>query len=454
MSIRPLWSNPSLITEWEDNEQDERETYWASLFYDLIIVAGVGAISDPFSDVANSDEGTYILVHATPLLADAALQFAMLILPWMWYNEVTSTFEDESLIGHLAVFVHLVGLASSAAGCVGELDEVYYNLGIGIILARIGLIIIIIGPYMYIDKARRTCTWRLIQQAVVVVITAWELFMKENTTDSEAFRRLMSFIICWDIFFYILTILFIPSRHRLRIHLAAYTDRFKDLTMVIFGEAILSITLSPRLSSKSPHYYQSIVVTLWLIYSLALNEFHILPRPDEHALRRSIPFALAWNYTMLLKSFFLLGVSIGIKRAHYLSWSDADYIDPDTKYLLIYGLTLSLISVVIVRSYSFGWGRHPGPYDPPNIAGLKVLWWTLTTFLSFSPMIVATKADEFTQNPICILSVMGILLLFINTLEAVIANSAASMMNINMKSANNYLGRPITDPNMPRYDSI
>ena len=48
MSIRPIWNKPTLVSEWEDEEQEERETYWISLFYDLIMVAGVSAISDPF----------------------------------------------------------------------------------------------------------------------------------------------------------------------------------------------------------------------------------------------------------------------------------------------------------------------------------------------------------------------------------------------------------------------
>ena len=56
MSIRPIWAKPSLVTDWQDEEQEEREVYWISLFYDLILVAGVSAISDPFNELVELEE--------------------------------------------------------------------------------------------------------------------------------------------------------------------------------------------------------------------------------------------------------------------------------------------------------------------------------------------------------------------------------------------------------------
>ena len=466
MSFRPLWSKPTLLTDWQDEEQEERETYWSSLFYDLIVVAGVSAISDPFGEVAeevgneaiddpSTERDVEVLVSISPFLVNAVLQFAMLVLPWLSLNEFTAIYEDESLVGHFTFFVHLLGLAATTAGCVGEVEANYYNLGLGIILARLGLILMMARPYLYIDKAKSTCRLRMIQNGTVAIVAAWFIFVNEDT-NFEMFRYMLGFIIIWDLSLIFLTVVIVPKAHMMRLHVASYTDRFKELTMVIFGEAIFSITQSPRLSSQNPHYYQALLVTLWLIYSLALNEFHVLPRPDDHAIRRSIPFAFAWTFTMFFKTFVLLGTSVGIKRAHYLSWAGEDHIDKDTRYLLYYGIALSLMSVVIVRSFSFGWGRHPGPHDPPKIAGLKILWWTLGALLSLCPMLMEKIYAHSLplHTPIYELSSIGIVLLAISLIEAIITHSVVSMMSFDLKSGNNYLGAPISDPNVPRYNSI
>ena len=103
------------------------------LFYDLIIVSGVSAISDPFDETVEYESGEdvaegNVLVPIMPLLADALIQFLMLIIPWSFLNEYTSTFQDESLVGHMALFVHLLGLATTAAsatsGCAMSIDNI------------------------------------------------------------------------------------------------------------------------------------------------------------------------------------------------------------------------------------------------------------------------------------------------------------------------------------------
>ncbi len=460
MSIRPIWSKPTLISEWEHDEQEERETYWTSLFYDLILVAGVSAISDPFSERMESGEGVEgtsehhaetskaLLVSCAPLVENAVLQFFMLILPWGYLNEYTSTFQDESLVAHMAFFLHLFGFATAAAGCVGELETNYHHLAMGIIITNIGLLLLYLGPFIYIEKARSHLTVRMVTAAVVIAVTFFFTIFDKEEENFDYFKVVLYFIIIWEMLCFPM-IIFLKCE-RLRLHIAHFTDRWKELTMIIFGEAIFSITLESN-SNKDWRYYIALMVTLWLIFSLALIEFDLFPKPDDHALRRSLKFAILWNFTVTAKTVFLLGTSIGIKRAHSLVWEEQAHFDADTRNLLIWGTTLSLFSVILVRSYSFGYGRHPGPNDEPKLVFLKLLWWTLTSIFAFGPIIMQEVIFllGFEPSPLVLLIALGVLMKLIVIIEAVLSNTAAKMMNVELKSGENYLGS-----STPSYGSI
>ena len=441
MSIRPIWNKPSLITDWRDEEQEERDTHWTLLFYDLLIVAGVSAISEPFMDVDedSSSEGLRTqLVPIKHLVSDAVFRFLMIILPWVSQNEYTSVFQDESLAGHIFFFVHLFGIAITAAGCVGDFTEVdnYTNLGRGIVVARLGLILQHIRPYIYIPQSRGHCILRCMQQVVIILSTLWSLSWINSI---GTFKCLLLFILAWDLLSFPMTLLF--KIERMRIHVAAYADRCKELTIIIFGEAIFSVTLKPKLlNSSSENYYIALIMTLWTIFAFALNEFHLLPYPDDHALRRSILFALCWNYTTLVKTVLLLGVSIGIKRVHYLVWAGQNFVDDDTQTLLFYGISFSLLSVVLVRSYSFGWGKN-SESDDPKLAMLKMGWWFSVSMIALSPcfvdILLVQSYDKVT--PLDMLKTTSVLLAILVFAEAFLSVSAASMMGVKLESGHNYL---------------
>lgn len=449
MSIRPIWSKPTLISEWGDDEQEERDTYWTSLFYDLIIVSGVSAISDPFDETVEYESGEdvaegNVLVPIKPLLADALIQFLMLIIPWSFLNEYTSTFQDESLVGHMAFFVHLLGLATTAAGCVGELEFNYHRLGYGIILAKVGLILLYLGPLIHIKQARSHMQIRCLCSLLVIVVTIVSIWLDSDYENFDRFRIVLYGIAIWDLAS--IPFILLAKTGRLRIHIGQFTDRFRELTMIIFGEAIFSITLqSQATSDKTADFYTALAFTLWLIFSLALNEFDLFPRPDDHAMRRSIKFGLLWNYTMTCKTVFLLATSIGIKRTHYLVWADESKIDRGTQNFLFYGVSCTLFAVVLIRSYSFGWGRHPGPNDPPKLVVLKISWWTVTTIFALAPVFMDKVIIllDHEPSPLFVLMSLGIYLLLFTTFEAILSNLAAAMTGVKLSSGKNYLGTPL-----------
>lgn len=330
MSFRPIFGKPRLIHDWGE-EQHERETHWTSLFYDLIIVAALNAIAEPFEELeeGSSEGGTEeggegegggapMLSPIKALWLNALLQFASVVMPWNELNEFTSRFEDDSFVGHLAFFVHCFGLASTTAGCVGPLRDNYPTLAVGVIMTKVGLLVLHVRPMYYIPRARLQCLVRCSSFAVVIGLMLFGLTLS-GPDAYERFRVVLIVATIWSLLSLPL-LLVLKQHHRLPLHIQSYSDRIKEVTMVIFGEAIFAVTLLPKsMAVKDSHFYAALATTLWLIYSLALQEYHIAPSVDDHALRRSILFGFLWFYTQFFKQTCLLAASIGIKRAHFLT---------------------------------------------------------------------------------------------------------------------------------------
>ena len=161
---------------------------------------------------------------------------------------------------------------------------------------------------------------------------------------------------------------------------------------------------------------------------MALQEYHVVPEVEDHALKRSVFFGFSWHYTQFLKQIFLLVSSIGIKRVHLLTiLAPLQTIDQDTYNLLIWGISFTLLAVILIRSYSFGFGRHPSKYDPASLWRIKVAWWTALCLLCLSPPLVGiTIIQNFPTPLVCLISLGGMMFIII-LFEAYASNKAAEL---------------------------
>lgn len=125
-----------------------------------MVMAALNAIAEPFEEreeleesSADSSTAPFVLSPIHFLWLNALLQFVSVVNPWNALNELTSMFEDESFIGPISFFVHAFGLAATTAGCVGELEEnTRYS---GIILTKVGLLVLFARPIIFVERARR-----------------------------------------------------------------------------------------------------------------------------------------------------------------------------------------------------------------------------------------------------------------------------------------------------------
>ena len=433
MSYRPILGIPRLTQDWGD-EQHERETHWTSLFYDLMVVAALNAIAEPFeeaeeeasSSLDNTDfngDGAFALTPIHYIWLDALLQFVSVVNPWNALNEFTSMFEDESFLGHISFFVHAFGLAATTAGCVGELSENYKVLATGIILAKIGLLVLYARPIIFVKRARRHMLVRAGSHVVNIGLMLWGMCQPYET-----FRFILIAATVWD-WASLTFLLGIKREHRIPMHIESYADRIKEVTMVIFGEAIFAIILQPYSKAQpETHFYLGLAATLWMIYSMALQEFHIVPDEEDHALRRSVLFGFLWYYTQFFKQFFLLGTSIGLKRAHLLMFrAPLEPIDTDTRRLIVWGLSMTMLGTTMLRSYSFGFGRHPSKHDPPELYRVKTLWWTAMVAGVLAPQLVDhTLFEHYSSTPLFVLVTLGCVMSTIIMVEAAMSNLTAA----------------------------
>mmetsp|Transcript_15725 Transcript_15725/g.39137 ORF Transcript_15725/g.39137 Transcript_15725/m.39137 type:complete len:180 (-) Transcript_15725:121-660(-) len=127
-----------------------------------------------------------------------------------------------------------------------------------------------------------------------------------------------------------------------------------------------------------------------------------------------------------MKQIFLLFASIGVKRAHLLTFVAPDEaIDQDTRNLVVWGISLTLFSVMLIRSWSMGYGRHPSKYDPRPLYWLKVGWWTVMGIGCLMPQLIGNTIMKMYPQPLATLFSLGLMMFLIILFEAWASNTAA-----------------------------
>jgi hypothetical protein len=124
-----------------------------------------------------------------------------------------------------------------------------------------------------------------------------------------------------------------------------------------------------------------------------------------------------------------MGVSIGIKRVHLLTFVAPDEpIDQATRDLVIWGLSLTLFGVILIRSWSMGYGRHPSKYDPPPLYWLKVGWWAALGLSCLMPQLIGNTIMKVFPQPLACLGSLGVMMFLIILFEAWASNMTAELM--------------------------
>ncbi|CAM9579836.1 unnamed protein product [Chrysoparadoxa australica] len=227
MSFRKFWIKPSLVSDWGE-AQEERNAHWTVLFLDLILVAGVGACTEPVLKLGEEDPLSRIEAME---VADFILKFSLLYWLWLFFNEFSARIHDESLVGSLYLFLFAFGVSWIGTGCTESVEDGFRSLAMGVCIGRLGLALLWIRPMVYIPRARRHSSIMLAVAFLVLLIVA-PVAALPQATPSYARAALWSSVVL-DIF------TFVPlswlGSDELPVHVEFADDRLKDGVMVVLG---------------------------------------------------------------------------------------------------------------------------------------------------------------------------------------------------------------------------
>ena len=101
-------------------------------------------------------------------------------------------------------------------------------------------------------------------------------------------------------------------------------------------------------------------------------------------------------------------------------------IDTDTRRLIVWGLSFTMLSTILIRSYSFGFGRHPSKNDTRELYWLKVAWWSVMSVAVTLPQLIdRTICEHYSSQPLVVLIAFGCLMSATIMFEAAMSNIVA-----------------------------
>lgn len=115
-------------------------------------------------------------------------------------------------------------------------------------------------------------------------------------------------------------------------------------------------------------------------------------------------------------------------------------IDNDTHHLLVWGMSLTLLAVVLIRSYSMGFGRHPNRHDPPPLWRLKAAWWTALTLSCWMPQWIGITVMKTHPEPLFCLVALGLMMFAIILFETYASNKTAELIAEKLKTDTGTVG--------------
>ena len=215
-----------------DPHQHERASTQLELLFDLVIVIAIASLTAAFHHALTAGHGLQMLPN---------FLFLFLAIWWVWMNFswFASAFDNDDPLYRLTVLLIMVG-ALIFAGCIGNIFQLM-NFGVGVIgwvIMRIGMVALWLRAAVNTPQLRKTCL--RYAGGLVLAQMLWMMMNAVTTPGSQAFYALglCIFIVEWSV------PIFAESAGRTPWHRGHIMERFGLLTIIVLGEALLSIALT------------------------------------------------------------------------------------------------------------------------------------------------------------------------------------------------------------------
>lgn len=397
--IKGLLSPPRLRTAGDDEAGDIRRATWTELFYDLVFVVAVSALSTRLKD-------DYSL--------SGILGFLGLFVPvwWAWVGHTiyAARFDTDDLIHRLAAAAMMLAAAAMAVQIPTALGEGSAGFAAAYVGARAVLLLLYLGVRLFVREARGITSLYLTGFSIGAGLWAVSIFVPPPLRFMLwAAGLAVDFVTPW-----------LGRRRVLNqapLHTSHLPERFGLFTIIVLGEAILGVVSSMsrmqwetgsilmaifafcvavcvwwiyfafiddapfvrNLGSGQPYIYSHLPIVVGVVLMGAGARQAILEAPRTALSGETIQL-LGIGVVLWLVAFLMLllvsvpnlplrrtiGTCMGAVAATLLLAAFGAYLSPP---LFLLGLVLVFVALVLVDIYSWRTGQSGG-----NPAGYEGVW--------------------------------------------------------------------------------
>ncbi|KAF0685781.1 Aste57867_22389 [Aphanomyces stellatus] len=394
--FRSVRAVPTYSADWK-GDYEEKAAEWFELFLDLMMVAVC-------SNVAHKLEA-HLDGHG---VANFLFMFSLYFATWQLYTHYNARFNESSLLHYVLLFGLLCGIGGMVLS-----SEPGNGFTFGLILTRLSVLGMYTNAVLLLPSTRPYLSYELgiigAELAALVV--------------SLAVGTHHGFIACYLV---LLAVTFVVRPlvivHRDALHSAAriplnidhYSERFGCIVLVVLGEAVLNSII--KLDQKdhdggdgvTARFYATMVLSLLIVFALAIFYFGTQPPRELHALRRSVYHGMGFSYIhyVLLAGLLAFGTAITILT------EEASVYQPmhaAQVWLLFGSLSVTMASILLIRLFHFG-GRSVIATDMLVVQRIKRIWWCFAFSAPVVPLVCAGAAlaaahDDGHLDPLAVLAV-------------------------------------------------
>eukprot|EP00924_Labyrinthula_sp_SR-Ha-C_P000954 maker-scaffold_7-snap-gene-9.3-mRNA-1 protein AED:0.00 eAED:0.00 QI:63/1/1/1/1/1/2/38/641 len=451
---KELWYRPPKMRQFWGDEQEELETDWAELFFDLIYVAMAFKLGTQLEDDITAGE---FLRAVIVLIAQFSPMFAAWYIRLIYLSRVvTNSLFHKVLDVVEGVLVALMALFISTSPQIfdffdsvdskdseevenisliyaAEDDEKKTLKEINFILAFTCCFCLVLMVYIFKyyemlkfshavddDQKQRievTATQRLRECCFTLGIMLLAVILAlVGVPYGTIWILALSFLIMAPIgivFFAVLySIIELGKQVGVPVHVNFIAERLGEFTMLMLGEGVLQIIILAVDTNNLREHLVCFILSFSILSALQVLNFTVLPfEAEEHVFRRS---GIRVPQFLVLEHFFTLSlVAVGVGLKTLLKKQD-ELDDPKNErfeYLLMISLTvgtvlLSLLNVTHLGIYEIIWTHDP--YRGKVVDHFRVVLFLLETFLPF--VFIAIPSGESTSCELLLVEVWALLI--------------------------------------------
>jgi low temperature requirement protein LtrA len=335
---------PIQMVHWGD-PQLRPHTDWFDLFFDLIFVAIALQLGTFLSYSVNRIGALYFVSMVLTILGS-----------WATKHNYEARIDTEDLFHKLvdvleALLVAGQGLHIAGSNNLSPLEDMQdLNTGFALGFSTLTFLLRLIYALLWLevywygeevpDEARSGFGATIFDKALPVIVHAAAVFFSCPSLFGDVINANVACALWFfasmieqfgGIFFLVIVVPHWPKEKRIPIHVAYSAHRHGELTMLLMGEAILSLIVGVSLKPL-PSFY--LVFAFGFIAAMSLKFVHYSTQPiqaNAHALRQNVSQAIIWVRGQYLHSMALIafGVSLKIllKYHDYEGCSDESDID-------------------------------------------------------------------------------------------------------------------------------